>query len=138
MTTRRLVREVLSLNPEHKMSGIILDIVYEALQKHLPIFESLAHSIGNNIKTAYSTIVREMFSDGVRNWGQIAVVFAFAIFVQQRYKIDLEDETVVLTEDALAGWMEAQGNLIEDFDYRHHLFFYSLSHRNCLFFSLAG
>ena len=118
MTTRQLVREVLSLNPDNKTFRIILDLVYEALQEHIPTFESLTRSIGDNVKRAYSTIVREMFSDGVRNWGWIAVVFAFAIFLQQKYKIDLEEETVVLTENMLAGWMEAQGNLNEDFYYR--------------------
>ncbi len=123
MTTRRLVREVLSLNPEHKTSGIIIDLVYEALHKHLPTFKSLTRSIGNNVKTAYCTIVREMFSDGVRNWGRVAIVFAFAIFLQHKYKIDLEEETVLLTEDMLASWMEAQGNLDEDFGYRRHPYF---------------
>ena len=36
MATRRLVYEVLSLSLEHKTSKIILDFLYEALQKHLP------------------------------------------------------------------------------------------------------
>ena len=50
-----------------------------------------------------------MFSDGIRYWGCIAVMFAFAIFLQQRFTVNLEEETVTLTEDLLSDWMEVQG-----------------------------
>ena len=109
MVIRQLVHEVLSLNPEHKTSKVILDLVYEALQNHLHIFESSSRLTGDNVKAEFSKIVREMFSDGIRHWGRIAVMFAFAIFLQQRFKVDLEEETVTLTEDLLSDWMEVQG-----------------------------
>ena len=109
MATRQLVREVLTLSPEHKTSKVILDLVYEALQNHFNTFESSTRSIGNNVKAEFSNIVREMFSYGIRHWGRIAVMFAFAIFLQQRFKVDLEEETVTLTEDLLCEWMEVQG-----------------------------
>ena len=109
MATRQLVREVLTLSPEHKTSKVILDLVYEALQNHFNTFESSTRSIGDNVKAEFSNIVREMFSDGIRHWGLIAVMFAFAIFLQQRFKVDLEEETATLTEDLLCEWMEVQG-----------------------------
>ena len=109
MAARQLVHEVLSLNPEHKTSKVILDFVYEALQNHLHTFESSSRLIGDNVKAEFPKIIREMFSDGIRHWGRIAVMFAFAIFLQQRFKVDLEEETVTLTEDLLSDWMEVQG-----------------------------
>ena len=109
MAARQLVHEVLSLNPEHKTSKVILDFVYEALQNHLHTFESSSRLIGDNVKAEFPKIIREMFSDGIRHWGRIAVIFAFAIFLQQRFKVDLEEETVTLTEDLLSDWMEVQG-----------------------------
>ncbi len=140
MATRRLVREVLYLCPEHKTSRIILDLVYEALQKHLSTFESSVHFIGDNVKTRFSAIVREMFSDGVRHWGRVAIVFAFAIFMQQRFKVDLEEETTVLIEDFVADWIEAQGRYNEailDFDHRYRLsFIHYLIGTSCLFLLL--
>ena len=109
MATRQLVHEVLTLSPEHKTSNVILDLVYEALQNHFNTFESSTRSIGDNVKAKFSNTVREMFSDGIRHWGRIAVMFAFAIFLQQRFKVDFEEETVTLTEDLLFDWMEVQG-----------------------------
>ena len=91
MAVRQLVHEVLSLNTEHKTSEVILNLVYEALQNHLNTFRSSSRSIGINVKTEFSKIVREMFFDGVRHWDRIAVMFAFAIFLQQIFKIDLEE-----------------------------------------------
>ena len=67
MATRRLVREVLSFCPEHKTSRIILDLVYVALQKYVFTFEKSARLIGNNVKTMFSAIVQEMFSDGIQH-----------------------------------------------------------------------
>ena len=140
MATRRLVREVLSLCPEHKTSRIILDLVYEALQKYLSTFESTTRLIGDNVKTMFSAIVREMFSDDIRHWGRIAVVFAFAIFVQQRFKVDLEDETAVLIEDFVVDWIEAQGRCNDatlDFGQRYRLsFIHYLIEITCLFLLL--
>ena len=106
MAAKQLEHEVLSLNPEHKTSKVILDLVYEALQNHLHTFESSSRLIGDNVKAEFSKIIREMFSDGIR--GRIAVMFAFAIFLQQRFKVNLE-ETVTLKEDLLSDWMEVQG-----------------------------
>ena len=36
-------------------------------------------------------------------------MFAFAIFLQQRFKVDLEEKTVTLTEDLVSNWMEVLG-----------------------------
>ena len=109
MVARQLVLEVLSLNPKHKTSKVILDLVYEALQNHLHSFESSSRSNGANVKAKFSKIVCEMFSDGIRHWCRIAVMFAFDIFLQQRFKVDLGEETVTLIEDLLSDWMEVQG-----------------------------
>ena len=97
-----------SLNPEHKTSKVILDLEYEALQNHLNTFESSLPSIGVNVKAKFMKIVHEMFSDGIRYWGRITVMFAFAIFLQQRFQINLEEEIEMLTEDLLSDWMEVQ------------------------------
>ena len=35
-------------------------------------------------------------------------MFAFAIFLQQRFQINLEEEIEMLTEDLLSDWMEVQ------------------------------
>ena len=88
-----------------------MDLVYEALQNNFNTFESSSSSIDANVKTEFLNIVREMFSDGIRYWGRIAVtvMFAFAIFLQQRFTVDLEEEAVILTEDLLSDWMEVQG-----------------------------
>ena len=134
------IRTGSALSPEHEISRIILDLVYEALQKYLSTFESSACLIGDNVKTMFSTIVRKMFSDGIRHWGRIAVVFAFAIFVQQRFKVDLEDETAVLIDDFVVDWIEAQGGCNEatlDFGQRYRLsFIHYLIGTTCLFLLL--
>ena len=99
-----------------------------ALQKYVFTFEKSARLIGDNVKTMFSAIVQEMFSDGIQHWGRIAVVFAFAIFVQQRFKVDMEDETAVLIEDFVVDWIEAQGGCNDatlDFDQRYRLSFIS-------------
>ena len=61
MATRRLVYEVLFLSPEHKTSIIILNLVYDALQKHLPTFESTMRLISDDVKVSFSSIVRDVF-----------------------------------------------------------------------------
>ena len=109
MATRQLVHEVLTLGPEHKTSKVILDLVNEALQNHFNTFESSTRTIGDNVKAKFSNIVREMFSDGIRHWVHIAVMFALVICLQQRFKFNLEEEIVNLTEDLLCDWMEVQG-----------------------------
>ena len=65
-------------------------------------------SLNPEYEAEFLKIVCEIFSDSIRYWGCIAVIFAFAIFLQQRFKINLEKETETLTEDILFDWMEVQ------------------------------
>ena len=60
MARRRLVHEVLSLSPEQN-SKIILDLLYEALQKTSSDFESSLRSIGDDVKVSFSSIIRGVF-----------------------------------------------------------------------------
>ena len=61
MAARQLVHKVLSFNPKHKVSKVIQDLVYEALQNHLHTFESSLHSSGVYVETVFENRSRNVF-----------------------------------------------------------------------------
>ena len=78
-------------------------------KKHLPTLKArcIRSATMSKFRSPQSSAV---FSGDIRHWGRITVMFVLAIFVQQRFKIDLEEETMALTENLLSNWMKAQGD----------------------------
>jgi hypothetical protein len=110
---KRIVKAVLSRNVTDKIAKNILEMVDEALLCYYTVFRTAADTAVDNPRQTFVLLVRKMLSDDrVVNWGRIAVVFALAIFFQERFGIDLESETLLFVEAPL-------DKLVDDRSHRH-------------------
>lgn len=104
MTTTEIVREVLTQAVTTPFAATLLDSALGVIDSNSAVFASIRRNALRSPYTArqdYVTVLREMFSDGVVNWGRIVVLFALAIDVQRHHKIDLQAETILFIEDNL-------------------------------------
>jgi hypothetical protein len=105
-TTSRIVHEVLSLTAVHPAAVRLANAALEALSSRNAVFAGIRRSALRSKETArrdYVAILREMFGDGIVNWGRIVMMFALAIDVQRHHhEIDLQIDTVLFIEDHLS------------------------------------
>ena len=101
---RSLINQVLSLQADNSNNDRWLEMTLMALQNYRTFFDSLVDRLPArvDVKQSYSEILREMFSDDIINCGRIVIAMAFAIYLQQRYDVDLKSETIDMIEERLS------------------------------------
>ena len=102
-----LVRQVLALRSNNKTTEIWLEMTLIALRRHRDDFDSVVERMppGVEIEQSFTTIIKEMFSDGIVNYGRLAIAMAFAVYLQQRFGVDLKSETATIVEERLFNCM---------------------------------
>lgn len=104
MTTTEIVREVLTQAVTTPFAATLLNSALGVIDSNSAVFASIRRNalcLPYTARQDYVTVLREMFSDGVVNWGRIVVLFALAIDVQRHHEIDLQAETILFIEDIL-------------------------------------
>ena len=101
---RSLINQVLSLQANNSITEKWLELTLTALQNYRTLFDSLIDRlpVRFDVKQCYATILREIFMDNVINCGRIVIAMAFAVYLQQRYDVDLKVETANTLEDRLS------------------------------------
>ena len=102
--SRSLINQVLSLQANNSIAEKWLELTLTAQQNYRTFFDSLIDRlpVRFDVKQCYTTILRELFMDNVINYGRIVIGMAFAIYLQQRYDVDLKIETANTIEDRLS------------------------------------
>jgi len=78
-----------------------LALAKECQRENSGLFEDMTRRLGHDVKRSYLSITRKVFADGEINSGRIVVVLAFALYVQERYDIDLVEETEAVIDECL-------------------------------------
>jgi hypothetical protein len=104
----QLVNQVLRQRVRYQWAEEWLEKTLRVLGTHRIDFENIEQRLPSpiNIRVQYADIVTKLFADGRVNWARIVTVLAFATYLQERFTIDLEEETSELLEPHLLGWLQ--------------------------------
>ena len=104
------VNEIFTRRTKFELTRRIIELARRARRENLNELNAFVdiglNREGNDPRTVYARIVREIFDDGVVHWGRIVAFFTWTIYVQRRFDIDLEKEVTDLVEEFFPDWMD--------------------------------
>ena len=68
---------------------------------------------GNDPKAVYARVASEIFDDDMVNWGRIVAFFAWTIYFQCRFGIEMEKEVADFVEECFPNWMTIDMCLVD-------------------------
>ena len=106
------VRQILAqqTDPHNIAAQRCLSLALEILSEHREKFDRVVRLIPSikNIRQSYSKIISELLSEDYVCWCRLVVVFAFGIYIQERFCINLEAETETVVDRQLYVWLMRQ------------------------------
>ncbi len=103
MTSSSLTRQVLAQEIVDRYAEEWLAQTLSVYHKHRRNFANIAQRfpshLGDDVKQHFKTMVKIVLNDGIVNSTRIVTVFAFAIYLQEIYSIDLKDEVESLVDE---------------------------------------
>lgn len=114
MTTPSLTRQVLALQAYDRAGEKWIEESLEMLYKHRKDYATIVCRFPSkkekDIKHNFACVIREMFKDKKVSGLRIKSVFAFALYIQELYGIDMHVETSSLLEEYVYGWVQDNGD----------------------------
>ena len=107
---RLFVNEIITRRTKFELTKRIIELARRARRENLVELKAFVdigvNRVGNDPKTVYARVAREIFDDGVVHWGRIVAFFALTIYFQRRFDIELEKEVTDFVEEFFPDWMD--------------------------------
>ena len=107
---RLFVNEIMTRRMKFEVTKRIIELARRARQENLvelnAFVDICVEREGKDPKVVYARVVREIFDDDVIHWGRIVVFFAWTIYIQRRFDIEMEKEVTDFVEQFFPDWMD--------------------------------
>ena len=104
------VNEIITRRMRFELTKRIIELARRARQENLvelnAFVDICVEREGNDPKAVYARVLREIFDDDVIHWGRIVALFAWTIYIQRRFDIEMGKKVTDFVEQFFPDWMD--------------------------------